>query len=90
MTKEFEEDIAAIDQDGDNDETAKDLLKRERRAAFFQGMLDWHNERNPVAATGSAASILVREQTKYRLASCSSADIWQYADRALAGRFNDQ
>jgi hypothetical protein len=36
MTKEFEEDIAAIDQDGDNDETAKDLLKRERRAAFFQ------------------------------------------------------
>ena len=83
ITKEFEEDIAAIEQDGDNDETAKDLLKRERRAAFFQNMLDWHNERNPAAATVSAASILVREQTKYKLVSCASADIWQYADRAL-------
>jgi hypothetical protein len=86
MTKEFEEDIVAIEQDGDNDDTAKDLLKRERREAFFKSMMELQQSYAPVVvppAAASSASIVVREQTKYKLESCASNHIHNYADRAL-------
>jgi hypothetical protein len=40
LTKEFEDDIVAIEQDEDNDETARDILKQERRTAFYKSMMD--------------------------------------------------
>jgi hypothetical protein len=85
MTKEFEEDIVAIEQDGDNDETARDVLKRERRAAFMKSMMELQQSFALAvpAAAASNPSFLLREQVKHKLDSCSSKDIHQYAERAL-------
>jgi len=78
LTKEFEDDIVAIEQDEDNDETAKDILKQERRTAFYKSLMDLQKSFAPVAAASSSvssSSIVVREHTKQKLESCSSKDI---------------
>jgi len=82
-TKEFEDDVVAIEQDEDNAATAKDVLvlKQERRAAFYKSMMDLQRSFAPVAS--SSSSIVVRENTKQKLESCSSKDIHNYTDKAL-------
>ena len=82
LTKEFEDDIVAIEQDEDNDATAKDLLKQERRAAFYKSMMDLQRSFAPAPSSSSvsSSSIVVRENTKQKLESCSSKDIHIYAD----------
>ena len=85
LFKEFQFDYKSIEEDEENDEVAKNLLKDERQQRFFAEVKALSSKliTESSSSSSSASSSSVQSKTNYKLESMSQAHIHKFAEQAM-------